>query len=1036
MAENYGLDELFRDLTGIGKSTPPKKTAPAPTPTPRPRQSQPAARPAPPPPPPPPSSRGTARGDRNNNPGNLEDGPFARKQPGYIGSDGRFARFSTPAAGHAAQVTLLRGGKYRDKSVADIIQTYAPLGDNPEDSVRNYIGYVSSRLGIDPTKPVPQDKVAAMAGAMREFENGRTQNRRFQPYQGSLRGRQMANQGGGQGVTPAGNYERWLESAIPPEVAASAGVRLPAGVAETVTAAPGKIGERQAGLEQALGDMGQRIDVLDQATQAAQATQIIQRTQQVEDSRRVNQEIVSATDQLKRTVMPVMEARNRIANQLDEVATMNPLERGLRSIFDLNYDQDYLTSQLERFDRTLQARMYDYEYLDTLQSVSLREIDRRYGIETALSDLEVQQGAEDLALVNQRLGLASEMLGSSRDELATQSQLIVAQAQARENIMSRIDTPTILNLMNQAQTNGGIVNYEGLEFSYKELRDRAELGEQQQRAIRSNQLALAQGEMALAEGIATDLTRSLTREQLEEAAANGGVWNGVQLPQDAITAALAGHRERATGQAQDILTRMPGHIAEQTGVAALNSMTSLFYRTRSMLSQNDKKMSAAMLKEGSEIMYQLADAVRNPNTPPEVMQALLMKVGQAQQNYQSLVSQSILRSVGGDKQAAGYIESFVHGTPMNPGTSAEALTYFALKGGLPDGLAVSPEARQVFIKAQKIANENRTQNGKPVSFDRLKAIVQGELSQYAAQIVGTPRLTDALTSLPTHAKAINHPFGKISNDWWRKTYTEANTYAAAELAASLKTTPQNVQRMMERMEALDSTPQSQKLFESFMQQAGRYNSLEQGFILDKLDSVNPLVPGRPNSELFEELLYSPEFHQRVNKTIEVIEGNSFGDFLVGPMTQGASQSALLEYAGQVGEAAASNRVSSITAARSATRGWGYSPVMRAEATLTAIPGIGKPGAAKLMPFIRQVLPNNAGNRYAMPIGADPETMQMNPHAESVSTLGEFEILEALRKTKFDDPSMEAYRKAAIQHWSEYSQIGDAIMSSMANPSRR
>lgn len=50
----------------------------------------------------------SARSVRNNNPGNIEDGHFARSQPGYLGGDGRFARFVSPQAGQNAQVALLR----------------------------------------------------------------------------------------------------------------------------------------------------------------------------------------------------------------------------------------------------------------------------------------------------------------------------------------------------------------------------------------------------------------------------------------------------------------------------------------------------------------------------------------------------------------------------------------------------------------------------------------------------------------------------------------------------------------------------------------------------------------------------------------------------------------------------------------------------------------------------------------------------------------------------------------------------------------
>ena len=48
------------------------------------------------------------RGIRNNNPLNIVDAPFTRNQPGFVGTDGRFARFNSPEEGLAAADTLLQ----------------------------------------------------------------------------------------------------------------------------------------------------------------------------------------------------------------------------------------------------------------------------------------------------------------------------------------------------------------------------------------------------------------------------------------------------------------------------------------------------------------------------------------------------------------------------------------------------------------------------------------------------------------------------------------------------------------------------------------------------------------------------------------------------------------------------------------------------------------------------------------------------------------------------------------------------------------
>lgn len=121
------------------------------------------------------SSGGASRGERNGNPGNIKDGPWAQAQPGYIGSDGTFAKFA-PGAGAAAQERLL-AENYVAKGFdtpAKIVNRYAPAGENSGASMSNYIGYISRKLGIGANDQITQAQVPALAQAMREFETGNT----------------------------------------------------------------------------------------------------------------------------------------------------------------------------------------------------------------------------------------------------------------------------------------------------------------------------------------------------------------------------------------------------------------------------------------------------------------------------------------------------------------------------------------------------------------------------------------------------------------------------------------------------------------------------------------------------------------------------------------------------------------------------------------------------------------------------------------------------------------------------------------------
>lgn len=125
----------------------------------------------------PPVASGSAsapRGLRNNNPGNIEDGAFAKSQPGYKGSDGRFAIFDSAEAGQGAQAALLQtyGSKGID-TVLGAVSRWAPKEDGNDPAA--YAKYVSDRLGISPDTRLDlknPKNARALAMAMAEFENG------------------------------------------------------------------------------------------------------------------------------------------------------------------------------------------------------------------------------------------------------------------------------------------------------------------------------------------------------------------------------------------------------------------------------------------------------------------------------------------------------------------------------------------------------------------------------------------------------------------------------------------------------------------------------------------------------------------------------------------------------------------------------------------------------------------------------------------------------------------------------------------------
>lgn len=136
---------------------------------------------------------GGDRNWRNNNPGNIEYGPFAIKY-GAIGSDGRFAIFPSEEQGRAAQDALLKSKNYANLSLQDAIKRYAPSNENDP---KSYANQIMKSTGIDTSKtyasltPEEQSKVL---DAMKRIEGGRA---------GSISGPSSQNQNNMAGVNPS-----------------------------------------------------------------------------------------------------------------------------------------------------------------------------------------------------------------------------------------------------------------------------------------------------------------------------------------------------------------------------------------------------------------------------------------------------------------------------------------------------------------------------------------------------------------------------------------------------------------------------------------------------------------------------------------------------------------------------------------------------------------------------------------------------------------------------------------------------------------
>lgn len=211
----------------------------------------------------------TPRGLRNNNPGNIEDGAFARSLPGYAGSDGRFAKFDSADAGNQAAPRLLSSYISRGYNTpASIINRWAPPSDN--NPTQKYAEYVARRAGVGVNDTVGADKIPLIAQAISEFENGNTVSGVSTPpsQQPPATPQTATNPQTGEKIQLVNGQWQPVTTGANETVVNTGGVRIKDGktqiydpaIDDYVDATPEQVSEYEAGLRRSQSDRQARVE--------------------------------------------------------------------------------------------------------------------------------------------------------------------------------------------------------------------------------------------------------------------------------------------------------------------------------------------------------------------------------------------------------------------------------------------------------------------------------------------------------------------------------------------------------------------------------------------------------------------------------------------------------------------------------------------------------------------------------------------------------------------------------------------------------
>lgn len=117
----------------------------------------------------------TARGLRNNNPGNIErSGVTWQGMANDQSSDSRFIVFASPEYGIRAMARVLKNYVAQGyNTVQEIINRWAPPIENDTGA---YVRAVAANVGVDPNTPIDASHMPGIIAAIIQHENG------MQPY--------------------------------------------------------------------------------------------------------------------------------------------------------------------------------------------------------------------------------------------------------------------------------------------------------------------------------------------------------------------------------------------------------------------------------------------------------------------------------------------------------------------------------------------------------------------------------------------------------------------------------------------------------------------------------------------------------------------------------------------------------------------------------------------------------------------------------------------------------------------------------------
>lgn len=778
----------------------------------------------------------------------------------------------------------------------------------------------------------------------------------------------------------------------------------------------GRTRERVARVEGALEAQDKFLTHFDETIQGVQDRRRARVETNVETRRGINDTVEAETRSMIERVQPVLAQRAETAQQLERIASMSPLERGVRGIFDLNYNQDYLERRLGDFDTVLQSVGSDYQYLTNLRERLIQTVDRTDTNESQLEQLDITELDEEGRSLNLSLQAANQSFTFLGDTLAANENIVRAQVAATDRFLSERTTGDLVTLEGQAaRAEGGRLVVDGVEMSLGEIRNRRIGSQAQDMAFEHQQMALAQGRQEASDRAATMWARNATRVQLEAAINNGGMaGNGMRIPQDVLTAQLADRMQRQELIAGTAQLADPSRALGQNLHGFANEMRTVSGRAQSMFGALPPEFGSyarTITQELAGIATRMRQATEQGR--PEVAAALNQRLEALRGQFLTRIEQVATRHAGGNASVAGWIRSYLTGADIDAGQAADAMAYYAQRGSMPAGMRSSPQARAAFQAArQAVENVDRSiqqRGGQAPSQPERQRLYREEIQRLTPQAYNGNSFNILMDEIPAMAARLRDPFAGVSRQDFQTARSAADSVPFQEIGRQLGISADNARllfagdgsgyRGTDRA-ALVTRIQNENL-------RGVLVARQQQVFIEHLDSSPSASPTFRPSRALAEFLQRPEMYRSAGNMELLSRNTSYGDFLVSGMTQGSLAERFQQWGERFNAQVNDNMIAETASNRTSYQLWRNSPDLYASVVLAAIPGLNQHDEARLMRHVNQT--------------TQAETPSMR---DAIATLPGLSGLSNARQRaramimnqRFEDPELERVRRIAAENW--------------------